>query len=199
MRLIRLIKKYWYVSIGFILLIIVFIMPKNIVKDNSVINNVNHNYSETISVYVDGEVVNCGKMYFYKNSTIKDLLNASKVTDYANITGLKLTDILVDGQTYTINIDLNNEKTVCVLNKTTKLNPISNVDTKIENNIGDMININTATSKDLETLPSIGETRANSIILYRKKNGNFENIEDLKKVDGISDAIYNQVKDYITC
>ena len=60
------------------------------------------------------------------------------------------------------------------------------------------ININTASKEILMTLSKIGESKANSIIEYREKNGEFKTIEDIKKVSGIGDSLFESIKDYIT-
>ena len=60
-----------------------------------------------------------------------------------------------------------------------------------------LININTCTKEDLMTLSGIGESKAESIISYRKANGNFKSIEDIKNVDGIKDGVFNKIKDKI--
>ncbi len=60
------------------------------------------------------------------------------------------------------------------------------------------ININTATAEELDLLPGIGPAIAERIIQYRTENGPFKAPEDLKKVRGIGDALYNQMKDKIT-
>ena len=60
------------------------------------------------------------------------------------------------------------------------------------------VNINTAGSDELQTIPGIGETRAEAIISYREENGGFSCIEDIMKVSGIKDALFNKMKDYIT-
>ena len=60
------------------------------------------------------------------------------------------------------------------------------------------ININTSSIEELETLNGIGQTRAEAIIEYREKNGNFNAKEDIKKVQGIGDALYDKIKDNIT-
>ena len=59
------------------------------------------------------------------------------------------------------------------------------------------ININTATGTQLETLPGIGPSTANKITAYRKENGKFSNIEDIKEVSGIGEAKFNKIKDLI--
>lgn len=60
------------------------------------------------------------------------------------------------------------------------------------------ININTATLAELDTLPGIGPAIAQRIIDYRTQNGDFKTIQDIKKVRGIGDALFNQIKDLIT-
>ena len=60
------------------------------------------------------------------------------------------------------------------------------------------ININTATIDELKTLTGIGDAKAKAIIEYRNKNGLFSNIEDIKKVNGISESVYAKIKENIT-
>jgi competence protein ComEA len=60
------------------------------------------------------------------------------------------------------------------------------------------ININTATLAELDMLPGVGAAIAQRIIDYRTQNGDFKKLDDLKKVRGIGDALFNQIKDLIT-
>ena len=60
------------------------------------------------------------------------------------------------------------------------------------------ININTATASELESLPRIGPKVAQRIIDYRAKNGNFKKVEDIMKVQGIGEKIFENIKDMIT-
>jgi len=63
---------------------------------------------------------------------------------------------------------------------------------------GPKVNINTASQAELEGLPRIGPKVAQQIIDYRAKNGNFKKIEEIMKVKGIGEKLFNQLKDLIT-
>src|SRR3989338_2363083 len=60
------------------------------------------------------------------------------------------------------------------------------------------VNINTASVAELDTLPSIGEAPAPSIVEYREANGPFATMEEIMKVSGMGEGTYNSVKDHIT-
>lgn len=64
--------------------------------------------------------------------------------------------------------------------------------------IRQQVNINTATSSELETLPGIGESTAAAIISYREKVGRFSSIEDIMNVPGIKQGRFDALKDLIT-
>ena len=63
---------------------------------------------------------------------------------------------------------------------------------------GRLININTADEATLQTLPGIGAAKAASIVRYREANGGFSSIEEIKKVSGIGDITYENIKGCIT-
>ena len=60
------------------------------------------------------------------------------------------------------------------------------------------ININKASREELMSLKGIGESRADDIIAFRESNGGFKNIEDIKKIEGIKDKVFQQIEDQIT-
>ncbi|MCK5521282.1 MAG: ComEA family DNA-binding protein [Candidatus Marinimicrobia bacterium] len=60
------------------------------------------------------------------------------------------------------------------------------------------LNINTATSKEIESLPYLGKFKAEAIVNYRKKNGKFQNIHDLVNVSGIGEKLIVKLSIYIT-
>ncbi|MBQ7925961.1 MAG: helix-hairpin-helix domain-containing protein, partial [Lachnospiraceae bacterium] len=61
-----------------------------------------------------------------------------------------------------------------------------------------LVDINRADLSGLCTLPGIGESRAADIIAYREQQGLFSTVEDLLKVDCITESIYNKLADKIT-
>ncbi len=62
---------------------------------------------------------------------------------------------------------------------------------------GMLININLATLEELQLIPGVGPSTAQKIINYRSENGSFGKPEDLKKISGIGEKIYENLKDYI--
>ena len=62
----------------------------------------------------------------------------------------------------------------------------------------DLVNINTATVDQLDTLPGIGPTTAQNIVDYRNQHGLFSQIEDIMNVPGIGPATFDVIKDLIS-
>ena len=60
------------------------------------------------------------------------------------------------------------------------------------------MNINTASKKELDALPGIGETLAQRIIDYRSANGPFSTVDELTKVKGIGEKTLEKLKPYAT-
>jgi competence protein ComEA len=63
---------------------------------------------------------------------------------------------------------------------------------------GPLININTASAKELDKLNGVGEVTAQKIIAYREANGPFKTIDDLKKVAGVGDKTFDKFRAQIT-
>jgi competence protein ComEA len=60
------------------------------------------------------------------------------------------------------------------------------------------VNLNTATTEQLESLPGIGPRTAERIVEYRQKNGGFKKIEDLMNVKGVGEKGFLKLKALVT-
>lgn len=166
------------------------------IEDN--LSNTKENIEEKIVIYITGAVKNEGIYDMKKNSRIADSIEkAGGLTEEANIENINLAYILEDGMK--IHIPKKNENINEIEDYTnaylSKENTISESSKNINND--EKININTATQTELETLPGIGPSTALRIIEYRKENGKFNSIEDIKKISGIGDRKFSQIKDLI--
>ncbi|KEZ51090.1 helix-hairpin-helix domain-containing protein [Metabacillus indicus] len=60
------------------------------------------------------------------------------------------------------------------------------------------VNLNKASSEELQTLTGIGPAKAEAIIAYREETGGFKTVEDLMNVSGIGEKSFEKVKDSIS-
>lgn len=63
---------------------------------------------------------------------------------------------------------------------------------------GAMVNLNTATSEQLDELPGVGPVTAKAILDWRTEHGRFTTVEELLEVDGIGDATLADLRDLVT-
>ncbi|MFV2021665.1 ComEA family DNA-binding protein [Micromonospora sp. LOL_023] len=63
---------------------------------------------------------------------------------------------------------------------------------------GGKVDLNSATQQQLETLPGVGPVLAQRIIEYRQRVGGFDSVADLRKVSGIGDSRFEQLRDLVT-
>lgn len=143
--------------------------------------------SGEVVVHVTGAVSAPGVYTLPSDARVDDAVRAAGATAEADLSQLNLAQKLADGQKITvpaIGSVSGSEGTA-----TTPADASSD---------GALVNINTASLEELETLPSIGEVRAQAIITYRETNGGFRTIEELQEVSGIGEKIFADVAPYIT-
>ena len=146
-------------------------------------------------IYIDikGAIKKPGVYKLEENSRIIDAINISGgLLKTANTTYTNLSKILNDSEVLKI---YTNEEVKKLEKETPQELPKVEETPTIENKL---ININTASLEQLQTLNGIGESKAKSIVEYRTTNGNFKSIEEIKNVSGISESLYEKIKDSIS-
>lgn len=132
---------------------------------------------------VQGEVKSPGVYELPINSRVNDAIkSAGGATKSADLSYLNQARMLKDGEQVYV------EKKVWVNSGAAKKS--------VAKSKG-ILNINRATAKELDQLPGIGPVFAARIIEYRKVNGPFASIEDLRKVQGIGASTLEKFKSKI--
>lgn len=145
---------------------------------------------EKIYVQISGEIKYPGVYEMENGDRVFQLVEkAGGLTENADINSINLSKKLIDGERVIIFA-----KNITNENNTT----ISQSGTTSTQRKSNLININTASKSELESLPGIGPTLAQRIIDYREINGYFQTIEDIKKVSGIGDKKFEAIKNLIT-
>ena len=197
-------NKKLIIIISIIFVIILFVFFNNNKDDEVEIieqieNKVDANIKEDkdvkqIIVHITGCIKKQGVVEINEGARIIDVIEAAGgVTKEADIAKVNLAYIVKDAQKIYIPSIYDKEDTEYIT-----LNNGENV--IVEDKYGgesDMININTATQTELESLSGIGPSTALKIINYREEHGKFKSIEEIKEVPGIGDAKFNSIKDMI--
>lgn len=110
---------------------------------------------------------------------------------------------LIGGQLVVLYRYINSRNKQKVEHEKTKRTRNKKAEEEIEDYIGVdkvliKVNINTGKIGELIQLPHIGISLAEKIVEYRNENGPFEEINDIRKVNGIGRSIYNDIEKYIS-
>ena len=62
----------------------------------------------------------------------------------------------------------------------------------------DLVDINLATTRELESLPQVGPALAKRIVDFREIHGAFKSVDDLLKVQGIGEKTLAKLRDWVT-
>ena len=128
-------------------------------------------------------------------SIIVEIKGAIKIPGiYSFDKGVMLFEIINSAGGLLNNADKDNINMIQIYNNNASIN-IPFLSTNSNNQT--LININKASISELMLLSGIGEAKAQAIIEYRSQNA-FNCIEDIMKVSGISDAVFNKIKGQIT-
>ena len=144
-----------------------------------------------VTVDVKGAVANPG-VYTLKAS--------ARVTDAIKAAGGMTED--ADAKSVNLAASLSDEEVVYVATKDENLSVLGQSGTGQVSDKGGQtsakdgkINLNTATSEELQTISGIGAKRAEDIIAYRESHGGFQSIDDLKNVSGIGEKTLDKIRE----
>ncbi len=215
-------KKYIWIILIILLLVIFLIKDKEdnieeeIVKNEEI--NLEKNVDTTISkikVDIKGAVKNPGVYEVEENSRVSDVIDISGgLTNEADTSVINLSKNVVDEMVIIIytkdeinemkkgNTSIKYIEKECICPKLENdaciENSIDNIPDNNSNSTNGKISLNSASIDELMTLDGIGEKKAQAIIEYRNKNGDFKSIEEILEVDGIGSATYEKIKDRLT-
>ena len=168
-------------------------IEENEILSNNIIDE-NNTYEEgkIIVVHITGAIKNEGIVKAKDGARISEIIDlAGGTTAEADLSKINLAYIVKDGQ----KIYVPNVKDGEIENITESAGE-NVIDDKIEKTQG-KVDVNTANQTELETLNGIGPSTALKIINYRKENGDFERIEDIKNVPGIGETKFESIKESI--
>ena len=167
-------------------------------KDN--LNDKKSDGQSQVVVYICGAVKHPGVYKFTAGSRVNE---ASGFKKGAARTAINQARVLEDGEQITIPTLKQVKRKQ--LSKTTdgdnfqdKTTDNENTDSSERESQDTLININTASAGELTSLSGIGQSRADAIIEYRQSNGKFQSIEDIMKIPGIKQGIFNKIKNKIS-
>lgn len=144
-------------------------------------------------VQIEGGVYRPGVYRVPEGTRVYELIErAGGAKEGADLSGLNLAAPLYDGQKITIPLippSSPGEVSAATSSQVAARSSVSS---------SSLINVNTASPKELESLPGIGEVLAQRIVEYRETHGPFRSPEDLLKVKGIGPKKLENIRDRIT-
>ena len=155
--------------------------------DNSAMSDVADSERKNIFVYVTGGVNKAGMVELKSDKVLR-------VLPTADVENINMAETISDGQHIRIPEKIVEQPVQSPLNDTTSSNSNNSGSSSKSADSGGIININTATSEELQTLKGIGPKTADKIIEYRQNNGAFKTIEDIQNVRGIGAKTFEKLK-----
>lgn len=137
-----------------------------------------------VVVDVAGKVRRPGIVRLPSGSRVVDALEAAGgARRGADLTGLNLARVLTDGEQVLVGLPAP---------------PVASAAPGAPSAGTALVNLNTATQAELETLPGVGPVTATSILEWRTEHGAFSSVDELLEVSGIGDATLAEIAPHVT-
>ena len=147
-----------------------------------------------IVVHIVGEINNPGVFQLYYGARVDDVLQmAGGETEYADLARVNLAAFLRDAMQIIIPAIGDDISEVFIYDDTAP----AVMGTPSAQTAG-LVNINTATAAELQTLPGVGPVLASNIIEFRETHGGFTSVEELINVSRIGQATLDRLRDLVT-
>jgi len=202
-------------KISIIVLVVIIIIGLGVIlykntayKENVVINpssdNLENNStvkvdSQPIIIHIVGAIKNPGVYKLKQNDRVIDAVKiAGGETEEANLDAINLAAFIKDGQKIIVPYRMYNKPNDEINGNISKnTEEVYYFNSSLSSSSSGKININTANTATLQTLSGIGPVLSDKIIEYRKENGLFGVIDDIKNVSGIGEKKFEGIKDLI--
>ncbi len=146
-----------------------------------------------VYVDVDGAVVKPGVYRLKDGARVSQAIDAAGgLTAEANVTGLNRASKITDGQKIYVPTVGEQQTAAAVGGAESGASTTPGTGSS-----SGLVNINTASAAELQTLSGIGPSMAQSIIDERTQNGAFASVDDLMRVSGIGEKKLAKIKDCI--
>ena len=147
-----------------------------------------------VIIHISGAVKNPGVYQLKSTDRVIDAVKiAGGAIEEANLDAINLAALLRDGQKIIIPYKISKNS-----DEENNENLYKNIENMYSSSTtSGKININTANSNILQTLPGIGPVLSERIIEYRNQNGLFGIIDDIKDVSGIGEKKFEGIKELI--
>jgi competence protein ComEA len=162
----------------------------------------------TVRIHVTGAVVHPGVYSVSSSSRVVDAVTAAGgATSRADLERINLAQTIIDTEQVFVPSRTSHTSKVTVaprLRPSRTTVPVSvptipgAIPSATTSATTSLINLNSATSDQLDTLPGVGPSTAKAIISYRSRKGPFGKVEDLLNVPGIGPAKVAALRDQVT-
>lgn len=152
---------------------------------------------EICIIHIAGAVNQPGVYQLSKGKRVIDAVKmAGEATEKANLDAVNLAAPVYDGQKIIIPYLITAEG----MDNELQMKGNSDIDYSANFSFKDSssININNCSARELESLEGIGPVLAERIVEYRRNNGPFGKIEEIRKVPGIGEKRFEAIKEMIT-
>ena len=180
-------------------------VEEEIVEEKKIVKEEKKEEKTKIKIDIKGEISTPGVYELTTENNVIDAINmAGGLTEQSDTSNINLSKKLTDEMVIIIyskdEIKSMNEKEkiTCPPCNNACINESDERGKLKTEEVSEIININKASKEELLTLKGIGESKADAIIEYREKEGEFKTIEDIKNVPGIGETLFEKIKENIT-